>query len=180
MDKRLDTPRLVLRPFHADDLDAIHEQVFSDAEVCRTYCGDTRSRLETQAWLHYRILEAQHSVFHAWAIIDRASHRVLGLIQLRAFPNDLLRFPDAPLPRFNQIEAEMSFALGRSYWGRGFASEACRAVIDYAFRSLRLPRLVASIMDGNERSVRLHERLGFAVFRNQMSHDYVARLENAL
>ena len=56
---------------------------------------------------------------------------------------------------------ELGYLLLREYWGRGYASEAARAVLDYAADRLRLGRMYALIDAANAHSIRLAERLGF-------------------
>jgi RimJ/RimL family protein N-acetyltransferase len=55
---------------------------------------------------------------------------------------------------------EIGWRLAADYWGRGFATEGARAVLDYAFRSLRLDEVVAFTAQCNLRSRRVMERLG--------------------
>jgi RimJ/RimL family protein N-acetyltransferase len=50
--------------------------------------------------------------------------------------------------------------LGRAYWGRGYASEAARAALDYGFGELGLAEIVAVTVPANQRSRRVMERLG--------------------
>ena len=57
--------------------------------------------------------------------------------------------------------AEVGYALGRPYWGNGYMSEAMHALVDYAFRSMKLHRLEADIDPRNESSAKSLERLGF-------------------
>jgi RimJ/RimL family protein N-acetyltransferase len=59
-----------------------------------------------------------------------------------------------------RAEVEIGWTLARDYWGRGFAIEAATLVRDWAWTELRLQRLVSIIQNGNERSVRLAEKLG--------------------
>ena len=61
----------------------------------------------------------------------------------------------------------MAFAFGKAYWGQGYAFEACRALVDYAFNELKVPRLVGGAMRTNDRSVRLQKRLGLDVYENE-------------
>jgi RimJ/RimL family protein N-acetyltransferase len=49
----------------------------------------------------------------------------------------------------------------RAYWGRGLATEAARAFLDFGFRELRLRRIVASVQAGNMASTHILEKLGF-------------------
>ncbi len=52
------------------------------------------------------------------------------------------------------------YLLKEKYWGRGLATEAARAVLDYAFRVLNLPRIDSSAAGDNLASVRVMEKLG--------------------
>jgi ribosomal-protein-alanine N-acetyltransferase len=69
--------------------------------------------------------------------------------------------------------AEIGFMLLRPFWGGGYAFEAMSAVIRHAFEGLRLRRLSARVHLGNDRSVRLLHRLGFA--EEGVLRGYVAR-----
>lgn len=57
--------------------------------------------------------------------------------------------------------AEIGFTLNRQHWGKGYMSEAARAVIDHGFNTVGLRRLEADIDPRNLGSARLLERLGF-------------------
>lgn len=56
--------------------------------------------------------------------------------------------------------AEMGYWIGVPYWGRGYASEAARAVVAYAFDELRLNRVFATVFKGNTASRRVAEKAG--------------------
>jgi RimJ/RimL family protein N-acetyltransferase len=59
---------------------------------------------------------------------------------------------------------EIGWRLGAEYWGRGYATEAARAVLTFGFEPLALPEIVSFTVPGNVRSRRVMERIG-------MSHD---------
>ena len=65
-----------------------------------------------------------------------------------------------PLPGYDDIE--LGYRFRSAAWGHGYAFEASRALIPYAFEALAPPQLVAVIHPENERSLRLIARLGFA------------------
>ncbi|MSO89905.1 MAG: N-acetyltransferase [Rhodospirillaceae bacterium] len=56
---------------------------------------------------------------------------------------------------------ELGYWIGMPYWGRGLASEAARAVVDFAFGWLAAPRVVAGFMDENAASARILAKIGF-------------------
>ena len=62
--------------------------------------------------------------------------------------------------------------MARSYWGRGYATEAAQAVRDYAFNRLRLPRLIAMIDPQNIASIRVAEKLGMYYEKDVMFEGY--------
>lgn len=57
--------------------------------------------------------------------------------------------------------AEIGYWLGEPFWGRGLATEAVRAIVDYSFDRLDLTRLFAWVFDTNRSSVRVLEKAGF-------------------
>ena len=110
----------------------------------------------------------------------KADGQFLGLVRLEAGPNAYYRFADDPTPRFNELHVELSFAFGKVFWGNGYATEACRRVIEYVFMDVKIPRLIDGARYENPRSVRLQERLGFRVEDNAHPDyfEYVTNLEN--
>lgn len=174
-----ETERLILRPFRAGDLNDIHEQIYSDPDVCIYYCGPTRSKARTKRWLHYRITEAEYSDFYAWAVELKETSRVIGLVRLNPYINSFDHATDkTDPPPFNPIDVELSFAFGQKYWGKGYALEANRRIIDHVFQDLRIPQLVGGVREQNLRSVRFHEKLGFRVTKNPADNDFGASLKN--
>jgi ribosomal-protein-alanine N-acetyltransferase len=162
----IETDRLTLRPFTTEDLEDVQREVFSDPDVCHFYCRKTRTREETAEWLTYRITEWKYSRFGRLAVVLKDTQEFTGFVGLEAYPNSFSRFPDDPQPLYNEVEVELSFAFGKRYWGKGYASEASRAMIRYAFDDLKLRQLVGGAALENERSRRLQERLGFRVVLN--------------
>jgi len=61
---------------------------------------------------------------------------------------------------FSTDETELFYALRKEYWGKGLATEAARAVLKYAFKTIKIERLVAVTMPANVGSVKVIEKLG--------------------
>lgn len=61
-------------------------------------------------------------------------------------------------------DLEIAWTLHRSFWGRGYATEAARAALHYAFTELGQPHVVSLIHPDNSRSIRVAERLGERLF----------------
>jgi RimJ/RimL family protein N-acetyltransferase len=156
----LKTNRLIVRQFRLSDAEAMN-RVFGDAAVMRF--GDGPQSPEwVYDWLsrcfeNYR----QRSGLGVWAVVEKGSAETMGYC-------GLFFFPDVG----GQPETELGYRLARSYWGRGYATEAARAVRDYAFNTLRLPRLIALIDPQNVASIRVAEKLGMTYEKEVMLADY--------
>ncbi len=162
----LETQRLLIRHFEANDLPAIHRVVYGDPAVCHFFCGQTRSIEQTRAWLAYRSYESQHSEFGLLAVVRKDGGELIGLCGLQPYVGHWLILESVPDHTYYPLEVELTYAFGQAYWGQGYAGEACRAMIDYAFRELRLRRLVTGCHPDNVRASRLQQRLGMRRERN--------------
>jgi len=142
------TERLTLRHFHISDLEPML-QVFGDPDVM--HFGDGVQSTEwVQAWLRSCLERDYHTWgFGPYAVVKNQNQSVLGYC-------GLFFFPDIN----GQPEVEIGYRLRHSAWGQGFATEAARAVRDYAFHSLGMKRLIAIIDPANVASIRVAEKIG--------------------
>jgi ribosomal-protein-alanine N-acetyltransferase len=158
----IETERLVLRPLQADDLDAF-TSLNADPEVAE-WIGGVKTREETATWLNWRMEAYTRQGYGHLAVLDRKTRSVLGRCGLAHWEIE------------GDSELEIGYALVRSAWGRGFATEAGRAVRDYAVTALGQTRLIALVAYGNERSARVAERLGMTHERDAEFHGKTHRL----
>jgi RimJ/RimL family protein N-acetyltransferase len=178
----LETDRLLLRFFTRAD-EAIHQLVFADREVAVPFCGMTRTLEQVRDWLVCRAVQATADEFGYWAVERRSDETLLGLVGLQAYVPDWIVWADDPEPRYHRIEVETSYAFAREHWGHGYATEATRAVLDYAFGVLRLSRVAYAVDAANRRSVRLMRRLGFRQLANlhpDAAGSFLGTLDNDL
>jgi [ribosomal protein S5]-alanine N-acetyltransferase len=162
---RLATGRLVLRPFTLDD-EAIHPLVFADPEVAGPFCVTTPTLEQVRGWLVHRHLQAAEDDLGFWAVVRRADDALLGLVALQPYVPWWIVWEHDPAARHRRVEVELSYALGRPYWGNGYATEAGRALVAYAFETLGLVRIAYGVDAANTRSVGVMRRLGFRLERN--------------
>lgn len=144
----IETERLRLRWLRAADVPALFA-IFSDAEVVR-YWSSGPLRDEAEAG---RLLADIRAYFHAgnlyqWGIALRSDDEVIGTCTLSSVTPEHKR-------------AEIGFALGSAHWGGGYATEAVRALLDYAFDVLDLHRIEGDVDPENVRSIRCLEQFGF-------------------
>jgi RimJ/RimL family protein N-acetyltransferase len=142
----LTTERLLLRPFREEDLDA-YAKICADAEVMR-YLGDGKPVDRGGAWRQMALIMGHWLLlgYGIWAVEERESGTLLGRIGF---------FNPEGWPGF-----ELGWALGRSWWGNGYAIEGARAALDFAWRELGREHVISLIRPENQPSIRVAERLG--------------------
>jgi RimJ/RimL family protein N-acetyltransferase len=147
----LTTERLRIRPLTAQDADWLIE-LHEDDEVSR-FVGKYSSERAA-----HRLSADQEQ----WA------RRGYGLFagELRSTGEAIGRFGLAWWEEFG--ETEIGWTLGRPHWGRGYATEASAAILDWGFGALGLSEITAMIAHGNDESTAVAERLGFTVQREEM------------
>ena len=146
---RLVTGRLVLREFvEADWADVLAYQ--QDPRYLRYYPWTERSEADVRNFVE---------LFRGWqsedprrsyqlALTLKPSGRLIGNCGIR-------RKPD------NDWEADIGYELDPDYWGKGYATEAARALVQHGFREMGLERISSWCIADNIASARVLERLGF-------------------
>jgi RimJ/RimL family protein N-acetyltransferase len=144
----LSSARLSLRWISKEDVDSVFE-IFSNPEVMRYW--STPPLANKQAALDL-ISEIQMGLamdaMFKWGVSLRENNKVIGTVTL--FNLD-----------FNNKRAELGYALGRSYWGKGYIHEALQTVLAHVFDVLNFRRLEADVDPRNALSIKTLERLGF-------------------
>jgi [ribosomal protein S5]-alanine N-acetyltransferase len=148
-----------LRPLRPDDLQDLHDVVFSDPAV--TWDGSVGTLEETRSSLDKKIRHFEENGFGMMAVEDRSDGALLGFAGLQ-------RLEGGP-------EVEIGYYLGRRAWGRGLATELAHAFVERAFNQLRLPRLVAVVKPENEASKRVLAKAGLHLEGRE--HHYGAEVE---
>jgi ribosomal-protein-alanine N-acetyltransferase len=156
----IETERLRLRRLNDDDWSRMYD-FYQDAEVMRFLGPRPESREEfvaaqRQRWSeHYR----DHG-WGQWAMVrkdDGAFAGRCGLIMQHVDGVD---------------EVEVGYALGREFWGSGYAGEAAIACRDWAFRNLDVSRVISLIAPGNTRSQAVARRNGMAIWKDAVHRGF--------
>jgi ribosomal-protein-alanine N-acetyltransferase len=143
----LETARLRLRPFTKDDAPAIFAYA-RDPEIARLGMWSPSTSLEETRDEIGAIIEGyQRGDQWTWAIEQKYDQTLIGRC-------DLLRY------RLEHRSAEIGYALARNAWGRGYATEAVRALVHFGFDELALHRLEAIVLSFNAASIRVLEKIG--------------------
>jgi RimJ/RimL family protein N-acetyltransferase len=144
----LETPRLVLREFTPADADAL-EQVIGDPLAMRYYAS-AFDRKGVEAWIvrnRERYAREGHGL---WAMMLKESGELIGDCGC------VLQEVE------ERQEVEIAYHVRRDLWNSGYATEAARACVEYAFARLQAPRVISMIRPENARSRRVAEKNGLA------------------
>lgn len=153
MRDRIETKRLILRPFEVSDAEAAFGWL-GNPEVMRfTPTGADKSIAETKVRLAGYVDHQKAHGFSKWLIYDRDSEVAMG-------DSGLLVLDD-----YGWVD--LGFRFAQPYWGKGFATEAASAWVHAAFNEFRLTRLGAFVHPNNHASIRILEKLGFHAERRE-------------
>lgn len=143
----LTTERIGFSTWSSTDID-LAETLWGDPEVTKLICAsgiftkeEIVKRLETE------IRNGENYGVQYWPIFTRDTNELIGCCGLR--------------PR-KENEYEMGFHLRREFWGQGYATEAAKAVIRYAFTVLKAEKLFAGHNPKNVVSKKVLAKLGFS------------------
>jgi [ribosomal protein S5]-alanine N-acetyltransferase len=167
----LETERLVLRRMRAADF-AFFTRIQADPEVA-LYIGHGRPRTKDESleWLNATVSSYESQGLGQLAVERRSDGVLLGrcglsplLIEVdagsRSAPRCWWSREEAPQDARVSFERELGWTFGREHWGHGYAGEAARSVLAYAWEVLSVPRVVSIVQRENVRSHRVAERLG--------------------
>ncbi len=150
-DINLETARSVIRPFTMDDLPAFHA-ILSQEAVMKYLPEDVLSLEEVERILDfvtdcYTRNTPNNIIKFTVAVADKATGRLMGWVGLG-------------LLEFDTTRTELYYGLAETYWGIGLATEGARAMLDFGFRSLALPEIVAVVSPENKASACVLEKIG--------------------
>jgi RimJ/RimL family protein N-acetyltransferase len=153
----LTTARLWLRPFEPADFDTVHA-IYADPDVMRWVGhGAHRSPAETRSALRGYADAIAIRGYGFVAVVERETGDLIGDAGLHPLGG---RGPDI----------EVGYTLARRAWGRGYGSEAARALVEHAFARLSATRVVAQVEPDNRASRHVLEKLGMTERATRIAH----------
>lgn len=145
----LETDRVILRPFGPDDVADIFAYA-ADPEVARYVPWEAhRNEADSRAFLESVLQRVRRGEPDTWAVVERASGRVIGSIRFGEYH---------PV----HARASVGYVLGRPYWNRGLTTEAVRAVLRFGFEVVELNRIYAVCHVDNVASERVMQKVGMS------------------
>lgn len=144
----LETERCVVRELSLDDLDALFELYADDGMDAYT---EPLYPYEEEKEFQRAYVENMYRYYGygMWLVFEKESEKLIGRAGLehREY-NDV-------------VELELGYLIGKKYQGKGYATEVCSAILDYAKENAGFERINTVIQDGNDVSIALSKKLGF-------------------
>ena len=145
---KLETDRLILRKWAEADAQSLFEYA-KDADVGPIAGWPPHKSVEESLDVIRNVLNGEE----CYAICEKGSNRAIGAIEL------MLKGRTDRLKRDD--ECELGYWLGKPFWGRGYMPEAAREIIRRGFEDLGMNTIWCGYFDGNKKSKRVQEKLGF-------------------
>ncbi len=146
----IETQRLRLRMFRADDLDRLAAMLASPEVMRYVEDGQPKDRDVAEKALNSIVAHWEREGFGRWAVEEKQTQKFIGFGGLRSLFG-------AP---------EVVYHLAPAYWGNGYATELARAALDFGFRNRGFDRIVAITKPENASSIHVLEKLGMQFQQN--------------
>ena len=147
----IETERLLLREFLLSDVEGMFE-LESNPNV-HTYLGNKPITHIDESLSYIEFVQQQYKDFGTgrWAVILKETNEFLGWSGIKFITTEINNHKDF---------YEIGYRFIEKHWGKGYATEAGKAFIDYAFKVMKAESLYAYANAGNENSRRILEKLG--------------------
>lgn len=144
----LETERCVIRELTLDDLDALFA-LYGDGEIDKY--TDSLYPYEEEKEFQRAYIENMYRYFGygLWLVFSKETGELIGRAGLEH------------REYHEEIELELGYIIGTKYQGQGYATEVCKAILDYAKENTGFERINALIEEGNIASEKLSKKLGF-------------------
>jgi len=155
----IETERLLLRLPRPEDVDDF-ARAFADPETMR-YMGDgsTATREQVERGIGFWLDRWEVNGLGLFSVESRETERVVGRVGFLVWDTadwSTSSFAEAG----ERAEVELGWFVAREHWGNGYATEAALALRDWGIGERGLTRLISLIRHGNDRSVRVAEKIG--------------------
>jgi [ribosomal protein S5]-alanine N-acetyltransferase len=167
----IETERLLLRTFTVEDAQLIYE-LNQDPEVIR-FTGDPVRDLVHANEILEQVILPQYALYNygRWAVhvktqFDQENNGFIGWCGLKNRPE--------------RNEIDLGYRFMKKSWGKGYATEAAFACLDFGFKKLQIKRIVGRAMPQNTASLKVMEKCGMKYIGDEVVDNHPAKTYEAL
>ena len=169
----IETPRLILRRLMPEDAPAMYRNWACDPQVTKFMRWEPhKNEAETRALLTAWAELYPNPDYYQWAIVEKSSGEVFGSMSIY---NALLGEPEYgswPGRDISDGVWEPGYCIGRAWWGKGYATEALRAVVGFWFGATDSGWLSCCHAVGNNASGAVMRKAGFHYDHDALCHKF--------
>jgi ribosomal-protein-alanine N-acetyltransferase len=147
----LETERLFLREYEAEDFPSLHD-IFSDSETMSFYPSPFTED-QTRTWITRNLERYRNDGHGLWAVCLKNNNKVIGDCGL---VTQIIN---------GHTEVEIGYHINKEYWSKGYATEAAISCKEYAFHEMKLKKVISIILSTNLQSIRVAEKVGLELER---------------
>ncbi|MEK6521655.1 GNAT family N-acetyltransferase [Bacillus thuringiensis] len=147
-EKTITTDRLYMRRISLEDIDNIYNIVKKDTVGQWLAASRGMTKEEAKIYVEKFVDHWNQYGFGVWAVLNKLTGEIIGHCGLRYVDQ-------------KEEDIEIMYLLDPPSWGRGYATEAAKASIQYATKSMEIKKLIARIKITNDKSKKVLETLGF-------------------
>ena len=149
----LSTERLILRTWKPGDT-PLMTAISSDPMVMEHFPA-LQDNVATQALIDHINQHYETFGYAAYAVEIKDTHEFIGFVGLNHLPFEVPNFHPKSL-----AIVEIAWRLSSKHWGQGYATEAAKAVLHYAFTELNLQEIISFTVPANTKSRHVMEKIG--------------------
>lgn len=156
-----ESERLIFRPLSSDDVD-IEVEMWTDPEVVKYITGEAATEEDVANDMPMVMQRAGGGCIGIWTLTVKETAKKIGHAVLLPLPVEVEDTEWHLLGNegFPDRDIEIGYVLKRTAWGKGYATEACSRLLDFAFSETTLDTIVATTDEDNEGSKQVLRKCG--------------------
>ena len=144
---RLESERLKFRAIKRSDIDDIYEYSKNPKTSEYLLWSPHSSVYATQEFIDIILSKYKSGEYNDWAIVLKNSNKMIGTCGFTRIDEE------------NKV-VEIGYVLNPDFWGKGYATEAVKTILDFAFNELNVNRIEARFIFGNDASLSVMKKVG--------------------
>lgn len=147
---RIETNRLLLREIQETDVNDIFTCWMQDEDVSRYMCWKASSDIaETRSFVRFELEQLENDKWNRWIIVIKETGKIIGTCLVFYNEED------------DENHWDISYNLGKQYWGNGYITEAMKSVMEFAEHELGMEECMTAYAKVNVSSANVLHKLGF-------------------